>query len=94
MFLYLGAASLLSLSIFGLLSYVEPVLLLVAAVAMGEQLFLRDAFTYAPIVLALSVLALDGFRSSVRCADDGSRSVGWIADTMWKQVPAREIPEK
>lgn len=64
MFLYLGAASLLSLSIFGLLSYVEPVLLLVAAVAMGEQLFLRDAFTYAPIVLALTVLALDGFRSS------------------------------
>ncbi|MDO2934056.1 EamA family transporter RarD [Paeniglutamicibacter sulfureus] len=64
MFLYLGAASMLSLSLFGLLSYVEPVLLLVAAVAMGEQLFLRDAFTYAPIVLALVILAADGFRSA------------------------------
>ncbi len=64
MFLYLGAASLLSLSVFGLLSYVEPVLLLVAAVAMGEQLFFKDAFTYAPIVVALVVLAVDGFRSS------------------------------
>ena len=64
MFLYLGAASLLSLSVFGLLSYVEPVLLLVAAVAMGEQLFARDAFTYAPIVLALVILAADGFRST------------------------------
>lgn len=64
MFLYLGAASLLSLSVFGLLSYVEPVLLLVAAVTMGEQLFFKDAFTYAPIVVALVVLAIDGFRSS------------------------------
>lgn len=64
MFLYLGAASLLSLSVFGLLSYVEPVLLLVAAVAMGEQLVARDAFTYAPIILALVLLAADGFRAS------------------------------
>ncbi|MBV1778985.1 EamA family transporter RarD [Paeniglutamicibacter sp. ABSL32-1] len=64
MFLYLGAASLLSLSVFGLLSYVEPVLLLVAAVAMGEQLFARDTLTYAPIILALVVLAADGFRST------------------------------
>ncbi|MGL3806448.1 EamA family transporter RarD [Paeniglutamicibacter sp. R2-26] len=64
MFLYLGASSLLSLSLFGLLSYVEPVLLLVAAVVMGEQLLLRDAFTYVPIVVALVVLALDGFRST------------------------------
>lgn len=64
MFLYLGAASLLSLSVFGLLSYVEPVLLLVAAVIMGEQLHLGDALTYAPIILALVILALDGFRST------------------------------
>lgn len=64
MFLYLGAASMLSLSLFGLLSYVEPVLLLVAAVAMGEQLFVSDAFTYAPIILALVILAVDGFRST------------------------------
>ncbi|RAX48674.1 EamA family transporter RarD [Arthrobacter sp. AQ5-05] len=64
MFLYLGAASLLSLSVFGLLSYVEPVLLLVAAVLMGEQLVARDAFTYAPILLALVLMAADGFRAS------------------------------
>lgn len=64
MFLYLGAAASLSLSLFGLLSYVEPVLLLVAAVMMGEHLKLNDALTYGPILLALSVLAFDGFRSS------------------------------
>lgn len=64
MFLYLGAASLLSLSVFGLLSYVEPVLLMVAAVIMGEQLLLKDAFTYVPIVLALVLLAADGFRAA------------------------------
>lgn len=64
MFLYLGAAATLSLSIFGLLSYVEPVLLLVAAVMMGEHLKINDALTYGPILLALSVLAFDGFRSS------------------------------
>lgn len=64
MFLFLGAASLLSLSVFGLLSYVEPILLLVAAVLMGEQLFARDAFTYVPIILALVLLALDAFRAS------------------------------
>ncbi|WP_411734283.1 EamA family transporter RarD [Paeniglutamicibacter sp.] len=64
MFLYLGAASVLSLSVFGLLSYVEPVLLLVAAAAMGEQLFARDTYTYAPIILALVILATDGFRST------------------------------
>lgn len=64
MFLYLGAAATLSLSIFGLLSYVEPVLLLVSAVMMGEHLKINDALTYGPILLALSVLAFDGFRSS------------------------------
>lgn len=64
MFLYLGAAATLSLSIFGLLSYVEPVLLLVAAVMMGEHLKINDLLTYGPILLALSVLAFDGFRSS------------------------------
>lgn len=64
MFLYLGAAASLSLSVFGLLSYVEPVLLLVAAVMMGEHLQLNDALTYGPILLALAVLAFDGFRSS------------------------------
>ncbi|EMQ97918.1 EamA family transporter RarD [Paeniglutamicibacter gangotriensis] len=64
MFLYLGAASLLSLSVFGLLSYVEPVLLMVAAVIMGEQLLLQDAFTYVPILLALVLLAADGFRAA------------------------------
>ncbi|MDO5745608.1 MAG: EamA family transporter RarD [Micrococcaceae bacterium] len=64
MFLYLGAASVLSLSVFGLLSYVEPILLLVAAVMMGEHLFARDAFTYVPIILALLLLAADAFRAS------------------------------
>lgn len=55
---YILAAQWLSLSLFGLLSYLEPVLLLVAAVLLGERLVPADALVYGPIGLALVFLAL------------------------------------
>lgn len=64
MFLFLGASRMLPLSIFGLMSYVEPVLLLVVALLLGEQLMAAEAFTYLPVVIALLVLAIDGYRST------------------------------
>lgn len=68
MFLYLSASKVLPLSVFGLLGYVEPVLLLVVALLLGEHLLATDALTYLPIFLALLVLAADGYRSSRRLA--------------------------
>lgn len=62
MTLYILAARLLPLSMFGLLSYLEPVLVLVAAVLLGEPLTIVDAAVYAPIVVALILLGLSGAR--------------------------------
>lgn len=59
---YILASQLLPLSLFGLLSYLEPVLLLVAALLLGETLGLADVFVYAPIVTALVLLGLSGRR--------------------------------
>lgn len=57
---YLLAAHLLPFGLFGLLSYVEPVLLLVVALLLGESLTLNDLFTYGPIWLAIALLAIEG----------------------------------
>lgn len=58
---YMLASRLLSLSLFGLLGYVEPALLVVAAIALGERLAGADYLTYAPIWTAVALLAFDGF---------------------------------
>lgn len=52
----------LSLSLFGMLSYLEPVLLLGASLLLGEVLTIADAFVYVPIVAALLLLGLSGKR--------------------------------
>lgn len=62
MTLYIVAAQRLSLSLFGLLSYLEPVLLLGAALLLGERLTASDAIVYGPIGLALACLALGATR--------------------------------
>lgn len=64
MVLYLGAAGLLSLPVFGLLSYAEPVLLVGVALLLGERMQGADAVVYGILALALTVLAVDGFRRS------------------------------
>lgn len=62
MFLYLGSSVRLTMPVFGLLSYVEPVLLLVVALILGEVLAPGDAAVYGLLTVALAILSVDGFR--------------------------------
>lgn len=60
LWMYLSASSMLPFGLFGLLTYVEPVLLvLVSALALGEPLRASDALVYGPIALALGLLAAE-----------------------------------
>lgn len=58
--LYMAAARLLPLGLFGLLSYVEPVLLALVAVLLGESIAPDQWPTYGPIFAAVAVLVADG----------------------------------
>ncbi|MGO4382751.1 EamA family transporter RarD [Specibacter sp. RAF43] len=64
MLLYLLASKWLPLSLFGLLGYVEPVLLLGVSLLLGEVLGWSAMLTYGPILLALIFLAADGRRTA------------------------------
>lgn len=66
MVLFLLASKWLPLSLFGLLGYVEPVLLVGVSVLLGEVLGWAAMLTYGPILLSLFLLAVDGRRSSLR----------------------------
>ncbi|MGC5075803.1 EamA family transporter RarD [Agrococcus sp. DT81.2] len=60
LWLYLSASRVLPLGLFGLLSYLEPVLLVVAStLLLGELVGLADALVYGPIACALMLLALE-----------------------------------
>jgi chloramphenicol-sensitive protein RarD len=63
---YIVASRLLPLGLFGLLSYVEPVLLLGVALLLGESIQAEEWLTYIPIWMAVAVLVLEGFRHLVR----------------------------
>ncbi|AVO48147.1 EamA family transporter RarD [Melaminivora suipulveris] len=58
--LYMAAARLLPLALFGLLSYVEPVLLALVALALGEAIAPQQWPTYGPIFAAVALLVFDG----------------------------------
>jgi chloramphenicol-sensitive protein RarD len=58
--LYLVASRLLSMSLFGLLSYVEPAMLLVASLLLGERIASEEFFTYGAIWAAVLILVLGG----------------------------------
>lgn len=58
--LYMAASRLLPLGLFGLLSYVEPVLLALVALLLGESIGPDQWPTYGPIFAAVAVLVLDG----------------------------------
>lgn len=60
MALYLAASVLLSMPIFGLLSYGEPILLFAAALLLGESLDMSDALVYSLLGFALAILGFDG----------------------------------
>lgn len=53
----------LNLSLFGLLVYVEPVLLVLVAVLLGETIAAKEWPTYIAIWLAVIVLMLEGYLS-------------------------------
>jgi len=63
---YIIASRLLPFSLFGLLSYVEPVLLLGVALLLGESIKAGEWLTYLPIWLAVLVLVYEGFKHLVR----------------------------
>jgi chloramphenicol-sensitive protein RarD len=50
----------LSFGLFGLLGYVEPVLLLFVALLLGETISGAEFFTYGPIWLAVGFLVIEG----------------------------------
>ena len=58
--LYMAASRLLPLGLFGLLSYVEPLLLVLAALLMGERIQPGQEPMYALIGAGVLLLALEG----------------------------------
>lgn len=50
----------LSLSLFGLLAYVEPVMLLIVSIVLGETISTEEWPTYIAIWLAVSALVIEG----------------------------------
>ncbi len=76
MTLFISASSLLSLPVFGLLGYVEPVLLVIVSFLLGESMSPPDVVAYGILALALAVLSVEGFRVARRRmprADVGAR---------------------
>lgn len=59
---YITASRRLPLSLFGLLGYVEPVLMLGVALILGERIQAEEWLTYLPIWTAVGMLMLDGVR--------------------------------
>ena len=57
---YTTASRLLPFSLFGLLAYVEPVLMVVVALLIGERIAPQEWLTYLPIWLAVGLLVLEG----------------------------------
>ena len=57
---YMVASQTLSLSLFGLLGYVEPVLLVFVALLLGEQIKSHEWPTYIPIWIAVLLLIIEG----------------------------------
>jgi chloramphenicol-sensitive protein RarD len=57
---YILASRYLPFVIFGLLSYLEPVLLAFASIALGERVEAEEWLTYIPIWLAVALLVMEG----------------------------------
>lgn len=62
MLLYLYAYSKLTISLFGLLGYVEPTLLFIVAVVLGENIVEADFPVYICIFIAVLLLVFDGLK--------------------------------
>lgn len=57
---YILASRFLPMVLFGLLSYLEPVLLALVSLALGEVIQADEWLTYIPIWCAVAILALEG----------------------------------
>ncbi|WP_296280114.1 EamA family transporter RarD [uncultured Acinetobacter sp.] len=57
---YILASRYLPMILFGLLSYLEPVLLALASLALGESIAKEEWLTYIPIWCAVGVLVIEG----------------------------------
>lgn len=64
--LYLLASRLIPMSLFGLLSYLEPAMLLVASLLIGERIATGEWFTYGAIWVAVLILVVGGAAEVVR----------------------------
>ena len=64
--LYMAASRLLPLGLFGLLSYVEPLLLIVAALWMGERIQPGQEIMYVLIGSGVALLAWEGLLQMLR----------------------------
>ncbi|MFA0085406.1 EamA family transporter RarD [Vibrio sp. 10N.261.51.F12] len=62
MLLFLYASQSLSMSVFGLLGYVEPALVFLVGLMLGERVATADLPTYLLVMTALVILAIDGVR--------------------------------
>lgn len=59
---YISASRMLPLGLFGILSYVEPILLFwVAFLLLNEPMTMQAWFTYIPIWIAVGLVAAEGF---------------------------------
>jgi len=58
---FVTAGRYLPFAVFGLLSYVEPILLVVVALLLGETITPREVPTYAGVFLAVLILAVGGW---------------------------------
>lgn len=65
---YILSSRYLNLSLFGLLGYVEPVLLAFVSIILGERIEANDWFTYIPIWLAVGLLVCEGSINLLRSA--------------------------
>ncbi|MDI6022558.1 EamA family transporter RarD [Leucobacter sp. UT-8R-CII-1-4] len=63
---YLAASRLLSMSLFGLLSYAEPALLVVASLLIGERIASGEWFSYGAIWGAVLILTVGGITEIVQ----------------------------
>ncbi len=64
--LFLWSTRAMSIGLFGLLTYFEPVFLILVALILGERLSRSDLYTYGPIWMAIGILVIDGARTLLR----------------------------
>ena len=66
--LYMAASRWLPMALFGLLTYVEPVLLVGVALLLGERVLPEQVWTYGLVFAAVAVLVIEGLRQWPRDA--------------------------